>query len=79
MHKFFSKQESGCKYSNTIWIVNIAISIRKIAKAKILVSHTVDVAVLTDSIFCGCFCRAEIFETAKFSLRRWKLIMTLPV
>jgi len=71
--KFCSKQESECKFSNSIWMLNILISITKIAKVKILVSHNVDAVVLTDSIFCRCFHRAEKFEAAKFSIRRWKL------
>lgn len=47
IHKFSSKQESGCKSSNSIWMLmlNMLISIRKIAKVKILVSHNVDAAV----------------------------------
>lgn len=57
-------------------MLNKLISLVEIAQVKILISPNVDPAVLTDSIFCRCFQRTEKLEAAKFTSRRWKLIMT---
>lgn len=64
-----------CKSSRSFWVLNDLISITEKTEVKILVSPNVDPALLTDSIFCRCFHRTEKLEAAKFTSRRWKLIM----